>query len=99
MQLAAAGFVAWLVAVDGAALVVLAEKAAEVLRGDNTFGTSSGPTDLRQPTTLAVVPEHAGQGSMGRPDVRPLADVVRFAARAQRTHRSTEFLTALRCSP
>jgi hypothetical protein len=65
---------------SGAALEVLRERAAEVLRGDNTFGTRGGPADLAQPTALAVIHEHAvGHGSMGRQAVRPLAQVVHFA--------------------
>lgn len=66
---------------DGPALRTLGERAAEVLRGDNVFGSHCEPTDLGQPVALAVVHEYAvGYGSLGRSDVRPLADVVRFAS-------------------
>ena len=68
---------------DAPALRLLSERARELLRGNNTSGSRRGPSDLGQPTALAVVHQHAvGHGSMGRSDVRPLGDVVRFASDA-----------------
>lgn len=65
---------------DGPVLRVLMERAAEVLRADNAFGTHGEPADLAQPTALAVVHEHAvGHGSMGRASTLSLAEVLSFA--------------------
>lgn len=66
---------------DEAALEMLRERTAEMLRGDKTFSARGGPADLAQPTALAVVHQHAvGHGSMGRGALRPLAEVVHFAS-------------------
>lgn len=61
-------------------LRLLAGRASEVLSGEDKWSTHREPTDLKQSTALAIVHEHAvGHGSLGRSEVRPLAEVVDFA--------------------
>ncbi len=66
--------------VDPVHLRQLVARASEILSGRNDIRERGRPVDIRQPTALAVVHDHAvGHGSMGRASTLSLAELVSFA--------------------